>query len=193
MNDTIFSDHIKVFTRFEHAQLEKKLVTIIKNIQQLSGYVSLLRMFYGYYHALEHAMQPHLTLPDAGERRKSAAILQDIHDLGATLELPAVKATLPVINNYPQALGAAYVLEGSTLGGTIIAKMICGQLQIPAERGFSFFNSYGNAAMEMWRKFRSYLDLLQSEEERDEAAVAAKNTFLTFNEWVKIYEPIFKI
>jgi heme oxygenase len=186
------SDHLKVYTQSAHQQLEKKLVMKMKQVNTPAGYIKLLGLFYTYYHALEKNLQPYLNIPDASERRKADAILADIKALGG--ELPGISHNVPqpMVNNYAQALGAAYVLEGSTLGGIIIAKMISKQLGIPAATGFSFFSGYGDATVEMWNKFRNFLNALPTAQ-HFAAAEAAKNTFLTFNEWATTYESVFEV
>jgi heme oxygenase (biliverdin-IX-beta and delta-forming) len=175
--------------------LEKHLIGIIKAIRTREQYIHLLRIFYGLYQTLEVEMEQYLTnelIPDIKQRRKSDALLQDIKDLGGNEMQPAVQADIPVITNYAQALGAAYVLEGSTLGGLIIAKIIKTQLpDIPADKGFSFFTCYGEDAQNMWKKFRTYLLALTRKEDQDIAAETARKTFLTFKAWIDKYEPVF--
>lgn len=195
MTEQTFPEYIKQHTKTEHAQLEKKLIGIIKSIRTTAQYIDLLRMFHGYYHALEHKMDQYLTVdhvPDIEERRKSDALLQDIRDIGGESQWQSVTVTTPAINNYPQALGAAYVLEGSTLGGVIIAKMIRAQLpEIPTGKGFTFFNCYGEDATVMWKKFHTYLLALTHTNDQQATADTARQTFLKFNDWIDQYEPVF--
>ncbi|WP_177192136.1 biliverdin-producing heme oxygenase [Chitinophaga arvensicola] len=189
---TSLSDYLKSHTQSAHQQLEKKLVANMKQIRNTADYCRLLGLFYTYYQALENNMQPYLSIPDADTRRKADSILADIATLGGELPVMTTEVPQPEVNNYAQALGAAYVLEGSTLGGIIIAKMISKQLGIPATAGFSFFNGYGEDTVEMWNKFRTFLNDLPTAE-HFAAAEAAKNTFLTFNEWATIYESVFEV
>jgi len=191
-----FAAYIKDYTKAEHAQLEKKLIGMIRSIRSTEHYLVLLEMFYGYYHSLELKMDQYLTsekIPDLAERRKSAAILQDIRDLGGLPPAQVSAAVIPRIQSYPQALGAAYVLEGSTLGGVIIARMIREQLQLSSPEGFTFFTGYGEAVQQMWRKFHSYMNAITEEAAQQEAADAARETFLKFNDWTKRYESVLKV
>ncbi|WP_205513576.1 biliverdin-producing heme oxygenase [Longitalea arenae] len=195
MTDLSFPEYIKLHTKAEHAALEKLLIGIIKNIRHQHQYIQLLKMFHGYYHALEPVMEQYLKkehIPDIEQRRKSAALLQDIRDLGGEIRKQQLKLDIPVIDSYARALGAAYVLEGSTLGGMIIAKMIRTQLpEIPAGKGFSFFTCYGENASEMWNKFHTYLLALTRKEDQEASADTARQTFLTFKAWINQYEPVF--
>lgn len=195
MEDLTFTEYIKQHTKAEHAALEKKLIGIIKSIRTVDQYLDLLRMFHGYYHALEHKMDQYLTedrIPDIADRRKSSALLQDIRDLGGDSQWSSVSVETPEINTYAQALGAAYVMEGSTLGGVIIAKMVRTNLtDIPAGKGFTFFNCYGEDAPVMWKKFHTYLFALTDNGDREATAATARQTFLKFKDWIDQYEPVF--
>jgi len=194
LNALTFPDHIKTYTKHEHASLEKHLIGIIKGIRTKEQYIDLLRMFYGFYQTLEVTMEQYLTpdhIPDVMQRRKASALLQDLRDLGWN-NREHVEVDTPVINSYASALGAAYVLEGSMLGGVIIAKMIKTQLpDLAPGKGFSFFTCYGEDAPNMWKKFRTYLLALTNKEDQDIAAETARQTFLKFKAWIDKYEPVF--
>ncbi|ASZ14208.1 biliverdin-producing heme oxygenase [Chitinophaga pendula] len=192
-----FSDHIKEFTKKEHQELEKELVIQIKSIRNIDEYIQLLGLFYHYYTPIEQLLEKWLAnderIPDYAQRRKSAAILNDINACGYTLPVIGHSPPIPAIDSFAAAIGAAYVMEGSTLGGTIIAKMISTQLDIPATKGFSFFNGYGDATRAMWERFRAYLNALATTTEQENAAATARNTFVNFKIWANSYGPVFKI
>jgi heme oxygenase len=82
------------------------------------------------------------------------------------------------------AFGALYVVEGSTLGGTIIARQVERSLGFTAGAGCSYFRSYGAALGPMWKAFgRRLLDL--SDPAFDDRAVASANrTFETMRLWL---------
>jgi len=61
---------------------------------------------------------------------------------------------LPEIKNTAQAFGALYVIEGSTLGGQIIKKMVQKQLCMEGNNGLSFFDGYREATSDMWQVFK---------------------------------------
>lgn len=179
-------------TKTEHAQLEKKLVSNIKKISVVTGYTSLLKLFYGFYQPLEQQLEPFLTgvLPDFADRRKAEFILRDLATLGEDNAHYDLASDLPDIHSRATALGAAYVLEGSTLGGAIIAKMISGQLGVPVTGGFAFFTGYGERTLPMWERFRASLNTLSGQDEQASAIEAARQTFIKFNQWAGNYEPI---
>ncbi|MDQ0593118.1 heme oxygenase [Chryseobacterium ginsenosidimutans] len=78
--------------------------------------------------------------------------------------------------NENEALGAMYVIEGSTLGGNVIAK------QLSKTEGFdnvtfNFFGCYQENAGPMWKNFKEVLDTEVTEEKYDEVLSGAKKLY----------------
>jgi len=187
----MFSDVLKEGTREVHTGLEKKLVAQIRKVGTTKDYIQLLELMYGFYQPLQNQLEPFLdTIPQLGGRgRQAANILQDIHDLDPH-HIPQIQhcKILPDIHSAAAALGALYVTEGSTLGGRHITRMIARQLDIPATKGFSFFDAYGDSTAQMWENFRDILNQPRSQNEQQEMKNAAMETFSTFNNWIVLYE-----
>jgi heme oxygenase len=182
----MLSDDLKEQTKTNHQLLEKKLVAKMRAIRSTAGYGNLLSVFYSYFGGLELLIDKHLNteyLPDYGHRRKASALITDLAFLGTPLPALAGQNALPVIENHLQAMGALYVIEGSTLGGKIIAAMIGKQLGIT--KGLSFFESYGENTMLMWEKFKTVLNL-PGNIPADALIESANETFLKFGEWFDI-------
>ena len=78
--------------------------------------------------------------------------------MGAMVPPVARMSELPSIRSHQHALGALYVIEGSTLGGKIISKMISHQIPSTDGHGLTFFNSYGDDTITMWERFKVILD-----------------------------------
>ena len=178
----MFSDELKSSTMHAHAGLEKKLVARIRKVQCVDDYIALLRLMYGYYKPLQEKLQP--AALEEIDIRYADNILNDIRDLGSTDNHIPVCNRIPSINTPGSMLGALYVTEGSTLGGRIITKMIAKQLNISPEKGFSFFNAYGDDTQIIWEKFKSVLNHPRSENEQIEMVTAANDTFSMFNDWI---------
>jgi len=184
----MLSTSIKDYTRNVHHDLEKILIARIKSISSTDAYIALLAMMYGFYEPVEKAIDKYIepgSIPHYALRRKASALLDDIRFFIPGYQPPQVSAALPVINSYPTALGAMYVMEGSTLGGKIIAGMVQKQLQLQHGTGTSFFNSYGNEADKMWQTFRDKLDEPFSGNDKTTILTAAEDTFKTFKNWVE--------
>lgn len=182
----MLSTKLKEETKNNHQILEKALVSHLKAALTVQQYVNLLKLFYGYFGGLEslinNAIDTH-SLPDSAERRKTKAIADDITGLGGTVPIKATGNALPRITNHLEALGALYVIEGSTLGGKIISKMMQKQLGL-TDKGLSFFSSYGDSTEAMWNSFKEALDSQAKNPEQEAVVIAAANqTFLKFGEW----------
>jgi heme oxygenase len=92
---------------------------------------------------------------------------------------------LPKISSQAHALGALYVMEGSTLGGRMISKMLKENLGLESENGAGFFNGYGVHTMQKWNAFKEVLsDYCTTHFCEEEIVSTADDTFLKFNYWM---------
>jgi heme oxygenase len=185
----MFTNDLKEATTANHQQTEKILIGKMKAMRSKQDYVNLLSDFYGYFGGLEKQIERYVnesTLADYNERRKTAAIADDIVAMGGTVPELATANELPGIDNYLQAFGALYVIEGSTLGGKIISKMVQQHLQVDGTAGLSFFNSYGDDTQQMWENFKDVLNGAPTTPE-EEAVItnAADETFAKFKSWLE--------
>lgn len=184
--NNMLSEKLKEETKQNHQILEKALVGNLRSIRNKDGYIDLLKMFYGYFGGLEKSIEQHVDsnlLPDNDERRKIAFIADDIEALGGQVPTKAEGNDLPRIESHLEALGALYVIEGSTLGGKIISKMMEQQLGFNGI-GLSFFSGYGDRTEEMWNIFKEKMDAQAENPEQEAVVIAAANeTFLKFGDW----------
>lgn len=185
----MFTEKIKEATLQYHQQTEKVLVGKMKGMRSRQDYIDLLAAFYGYFGGLEQQIERYINasnLADYYDRRKTAAIADDIKALGGTIPAIANGNELPEIDNYLQAFGALYVIEGSTLGGKIISKMIQQHLHINDGAGLSFFNSYGDETEKMWNAFKEVLNSVAISHDDEEVILQAANqTFVKFKSWLE--------
>ena len=97
--------------------------------------------------------------------------------------LPACPA-LPPIVDLPTALGAMYVLEGSTLGGRYITKAVRAKLGLTPGDGCSYFASYGDRVGLMWKAFGAAVDAFAADDAAREAVErSADATFAAVDGW----------
>ncbi len=184
----MLSEQLKTETAQQHVALERLVIPTIKSIKSFDDYKRLLQLFYGYYQPVETAIDNHiniLDLPDYAERRKAILIKQDLESIKETaFNLPLCN-DLPTITNMSEALGAMYVLEGSTLGGKFIGKMIAKQLDVNNNDSIQFFSAYGDEVEEKWYSFKNHIDLYTSNADVSKQVISAANdTFLKFKEWI---------
>jgi heme oxygenase len=182
----MLSEELKESTKKNHQLLEKALVSKIKAIRSEKEYAELLTLFYSYFGGLESCINEVIDgnlLPDNEQRRKTQALANDLEHLGFKSPERATGDDLPQLNTHLQALGALYVIEGSTLGGKIISKMMQQQLGLDAQ-SLSFFTGYGDKTEHMWDAFKMALnkDNLQPGQQA-EVIAAANETFLKFGQW----------
>jgi len=182
----MLSEKLKENTKSNHQLLEKKVVGQLKAMRSKQDYAKLLTLFYSFFGGLELAINQCIdtsNLPDYAQRRKTSALADDLEQLGAALPKFACGDEIPQINNHLQALGALYVIEGSTLGGKIISKMVSQQLNLTDASGLSFFNGYGDQSEYMWGIFKQSIDQPLSPADEEQVIQSANETFLQFGLW----------
>lgn len=83
----------------------------------------------------------------------------------------------------PAAAGTLYVIEGSALGGRVIARRLQESLGIQPESGSRYFSGHGSDTGMHWRRFLAWLDGMQLDPSgAEEAASAARSVFERFRE-----------
>lgn len=182
----MLSEKLKEATKQNHQLLEKKLVANMRMIRSKDDYANLLSFFYGFFGGLEIEINKSIglsNLPDYAQRRKTSALAYDLNQLAKDLPPLATGSNLPQITNHLQATGALYVIEGSTLGGKIISKMIGQQLNLTVNDGITFFESYGDQTEKMWQAFKQAIDRPIELVQEDVVIRAANETFTKFSEW----------
>ena len=125
---------------------------------------------------------------DFAERRQKGRWLEeDLAQLGirSVSELPQCR-DLPNVETWAQAVGAMYVLEGSTLGGRHISAMLrTSDIPVGAQR---FFSSYGAEVGAMWRSFCAIGNQLSAPAEQEVAVANARATFASMQLWLQDHQ-----
>lgn len=185
------TEDLRETTYSEHQASEKKMLIALKGIQTKEDYVRLLNWLYGFYEPLEKRIRLYLTkdvFPDIDKRTRSEFLLWDILESGVPPPAPDFCTDLPVIDSFPSALGALYVLEGSTLGGRILAGMISRLLGEDTPDNLTFFNGYGAETGSMWETFNDFLNHSLSADQWEEISDTATKTFVSFKNWIDKHE-----
>lgn len=184
----VCSEVIKAATKKIHAEAEAVLIPRIKGIRSPEDFKDLLALFFGFFAPLEvligNFIHPHI-LPDIDTRRKSGSIIKSFSS--GTFTTVAAPCFLPVINNVAQAFGAMYVLEGSTLGGKIISRMLQANVTVQlSSESLAFFDVYGDGTYEMWGRFKTVMDaLLTNDADIIAATETAGDTFCKMKTWMQ--------
>lgn len=185
----MLSEDLKQNTEDIHKSAEKVMIGWLKRIRTKADHVAFLGWLYAYYSPVESLIRQQLTpdrFPDMDRRSRAENLLRDMEQTGLPAPPPQRCEELPVIDSFGKALGALYVLEGSTLGGRIIAAMLARTLG--DDKSLSYFNSYGNETGGMWTSFRDFLDSDATASIHEEIVQSAQATFLTFKNWIEKHE-----
>ncbi|MGZ3940222.1 MAG: biliverdin-producing heme oxygenase [Flavisolibacter sp.] len=178
---------LKKETASAHVETEKLLAPRLANIQSYGDYASILKMFYGFFHPLECVIRSHVTpaiLADIDERRNASLLLIDLKTMGYYSESLSLCGQLPKINSSLAALGAMYVMEGSTLGGRMISRMLMKNPHVPfGDSNLHFFNGYKEDTGKRWTGFLSVLE--EHGEHVDTIVAAANETFICLTKWME--------
>ncbi len=78
-------------------------------------------------------------------------------DTPADADAHSPRPWLPNLPDAPAAWGSLYVLEGSALGGQVIARHVGPALGLAADHGAAYFHGHGRATGAMWADFRQRL------------------------------------
>jgi len=99
---------------------------------------------------------------DLQARRKLPLLERDFAALGTSLPIRQSAGLGVAIADQDQALGMLYVMEGSTLGGQVIARSLSRSLGLTETHGAAYFHSYGSAVVPRWQETQAALNAFQA-------------------------------
>jgi heme oxygenase len=176
-------------TREAHAAAEAAFDLPVR-LADLETYGELLVALRGFYGQVERSLGAvtgwdRLTPPiDVRARRRAALLDDDLGRLGmaAPTWRPGSEPFFPALASLAAALGCLYVLEGSTLGGQIVARRARAALgeHLPV----AFFSGPGGGEVgAKWRAFQTALNAFATMPGQagvaEEAVLSARATFAT--------------
>ena len=177
-------DRLRHETRDLHEAVERD-VDIVRCLSSREAYRSLLTRWWGFLLVTEPAMGAVLDPGLFAPRRKIELLRRDLERLGLSdvdiASLPRCDAATP--RTEAEALGTLYVLEGSTLGGQVIARMAIDALG--ADVPLSFYRAYGPKVGLLWRDCRSALSERASPGTEEIIVASAKTTFAQLSRWLR--------
>lgn len=173
-----------------HVELERALNLLDPKLT-LARYGQLLQRFYGCYAPLEMALRE-LAVASSwrellSQRWKTSALVADLNYLGTRsheVERLPIAANLPALANQADAMGALYVVEGSTLGGAVLSRHFADRFGLSRDRGLAFFNVYGDRTGEMWQRYLAALADYDNDHDAERVVAAAKATFVSLAWWL---------
>lgn len=154
-------DRLRQETRLLHEQTETLFYgeSLQNGTLSSSEYEHLLRTHLIYHRALETAIDAHpdfFTDYQPETRRKTSWLITDLAQFSNT-PLP-ISVDLFAGWSAGALLGAAYVGEGSMLGGTVINRLLQkNRALFPVLGQARFYEGYGSAVGKMWKAFGEFL------------------------------------
>jgi heme oxygenase len=180
-------ERLKTETRPAHDRIEEAM-DLDRRIASRDSYKNLLIRFYGFHNAWEKAAGTVASDRAFFERRcKTTLLSKDLVALGLNeddiIRLPQCDPLMPLPSS-AAVLGSMYVVEGSTLGGAIIAREVERKLGLGPETGCAYFRSYGREIAVMWKQFGARLMQASSPDADDVIVETARQTFDIMHDWL---------
>ncbi|PZU85523.1 MAG: heme oxygenase [Chryseobacterium sp.] len=174
----MISVFLKEQTKQQHDDTEAKLQSqkIFDKSYTLDDYKTLLIHNYKLISRYEPQIQEQLKgYPELklDLRRKIDALKVDLNNLDIETGSEAPTQNL---ENEAEAFGALYVMEGSTLGGNVIAKQLKRNPEFENVE-FNYFGVYGENTGPFWQEFKSIIDEKISEEQYEDCVTGAKKAY----------------
>jgi heme oxygenase len=152
-------DRLRHETRQEHQDLEKALDLLSAQFN-ITDYRNLLAKFFAFHIAFDAylAVKAHQGISAAKfyleGRSKQNGLAQDMSFLGVD-EVPDIRQLshddfARLLPTTEHIWGAIYVIEGSTLGGEILARHFTKTLGLFPDAGLRFFTAYGSETKAKW-------------------------------------------
>lgn len=177
---------LKDSTLEEHQAVEDCLPLMRPDLTR-EEYVAVLKRLYGIVAAWEALVDRRFegSLREMAKRRERLSSLEeDLQFFGISPNLSR-QPQLPVFDDFAELLGAMYVMEGSRLGGRLIARHVSMVLHLDDRHGCSFFTGTPEMTSEGWKEFLEVLRTQIDDSDSDKAIMGAKKMFLCFGQWMR--------
>jgi heme oxygenase (biliverdin-IX-beta and delta-forming) len=170
----------------DHSAVEQS-VPLMDEELDVGTYVSCLLKLHGIITAWEEWAPLNAPLwihPLLAARRRGQLIMLDLTWFGADAPGEA-RPPLPEMRDAASLLGAMYVIEGSTLGGQLIARHVERVLGLTAGQGSAYFRGHNERTGQLWKGFCDALRTNVPDSDTDAVIAAAKAMFGAFGAWMR--------
>lgn len=180
---------LRTGTAAEHEQVERTLDLLDPRLGA-DRLREVLDRLHGFWSAAEAGLESwadrnprDAAALDWPSRRRARLFAADLHALGSVPS--GARPDLPALPGTDEALGRMYVLEGSTLGGTLIDRHLAGLPQLAGVR-LRAFSPYGDRTGAMWRTFRRVTrERMAAGGDPGAAVASARTTFSRLAGWCR--------
>ncbi len=181
----MITERLRSETRPHHDQMEAVGFSdkIMSGQLSLEEYKTLIRNNYimnGLIEKAAESLEGFTSLEglDYENRKKSALLEKDLKVLSIDQAELDKHAYTMEFTSIPQALGSYYVMEGSTLGGSVISRHLAKNENLSDVKEFNFYGCYADQVGPMWKAFQAVLIREADSKEKEDAMVqAASDTF----------------
>jgi heme oxygenase len=177
---------LRAATAEQHRALEARLPLTHPDLD-LPTYRRIIQAYYGFHAPLQQLIEEFAGPHADPERHKIPALLKDLHALGlshAQIQALPLCRDLPQLNGPADLFGILYVMEGATLGGQVLRRIIAQRLGIDADSGGEFLDVYGRDTGRLWKTFLQRLAEFDHPDHNPQVADAACATFACFAQWL---------
>ena len=181
---------LKVGTADLHRQIEA-VFPIVRPDLSLADYRDCLVRMYAFYVALEVnyvKFSPSIAQQISLEkRRKSHLLALDLRALGLDpegIDTGRIRLELPTLLTPEDLIGTLYVIEGSTLGGQVVRRMLKTSLGLSDDQ-LHFFSAYGSETRAEWHEFGEVAEAMIAAVHFDRVLTAAQTMFVCMTQALK--------
>ena len=152
---------LRAATRAAHHRIDhhELLAPLVRSDLQRAHYIKLLHTFAWIYRTLDPAFATALRrwCPATGFQSSDRIgwLAEDLALLAPDAASPEPYQA-PAIDSPAELVGRLYVIEGSTLGGQVIARQLELSLGVGPASGGRFFHGHGPATPERWQAFMAF-------------------------------------
>ena len=182
-------------TRAEHDRIDQ--ILCLTEPMELERYAAIVSGFDAFLRVWEPRI--HEALPERLQgwyrsRRRGGFATADVDWLRAEagidpVAMDARAAVMLPLTDLAEALGSLYVIEGSALGGRVIAPQLNRTLGLTQGAGASYFHGFGGESGVMWNNFRVLASLEIGESSRN-IVRACDSARRTFQALITLFEPL---
>ncbi len=177
---------LRLETAVDHLAVEGALPLMNEGLDR-AEYAACLSRIYGLVAAWEEraaAVAPDWMRAMLAARQRAGLLKRDLEWFDM-VEQDEGSPTLPEMNDLPSLLGTMYVMEGSTLGGQLIARHVEAALDLSEGEGDAYFRGHGKDTGAMWKEFCEVLANRVPDSDADAVVLSAKEMFAVFGAWVR--------
>jgi len=194
-DESIAWQHLRKATRPAHDAIENNpyLQRLLAKDITKAEYARILAKLAAFYGPLEQEWlrwAPLLPSELQLESRacKTALLLTDLAELNEAGLAQSYRSPVKLspFRSPEEAWGWIYVIEGSTLGGQLIAKALAASLGVTSSRGAAFYSCYGLSTGLKWQIFKTSLNeaVVSQALDLEKMSTGAMTAFSSLDRWM---------